>query len=321
MDSPRSPIGNYPMRLRMVVPTDWRRPHTEESYRLYWSDEARYGMVYPRPAETASYYDVANYYTHSSEIVKDGQNSNLLTRLLVRVSWLLDRTVYVDSNWYAQHFGAAKQRILDVGCGDGRILAELEKNGHIVFGIEPDVNALSVAVKRGLNVYEGTIEQVPTQLKDEKFDTIFMTHVLEHFVDPLKALQNAVEMLADGGRLVIEVPNNAALGFEQSGPTWRWLDVPRHLNFFTPHSLREMCSLVGLTPTVTEFRGYTRQFHKEWLADEQEIWDRYKASLNGDSHVLPKRSTRWNVLKLLSQTIVASDEKKYDSVRVIAVKK
>ena len=308
------------MRLRMVVPTDWRRPDIQESFALYWSDEEEYGMVYPRPTDTASYYEVDDYYTHQSDIVKDGKNQSWLTRLIVRVSWWLDRTIYIDSDWYTAHFGEQTQRVLDVGCGNGRILTELKSIGHSVVGIEPDPTAREVAVSQGLSVYAGTAEAIPEQLANSEFDTIFMTHVLEHSVDPLKALQNAVDLLATGGRLVVEVPNNAALGFQKSGLTWRWLDVPRHLNFFTPQSLREMCRMIGLEHERTEFRGYTRQFHTEWIANEQEIWDRYKASLNGQSHILPRRSTTWESLKLLSQTMIAPDEKRYDSVRVIAYK-
>ena len=321
MDAPRSPIGGYPMRLKMVVPTDWRRPEIQESFDLYWSDEDAYGMVYPRPIDTASYYDIDDYYTHQSDIVKDGQDQSWLTRLIVRVSWWLDRTIYIDSKWYAERFGLQSEQILDVGCGSGRIIAELKSAGHTVVGIEPDPAAREIAISQGLTVYQGTAETVPDELSDSKFDSIFMTHVLEHSVDPLKALRNAVSLLKDGGKLIVEVPNNAAAGFQQSGLTWRWLDVPRHLNFFTPHSLREMCQLSGLEHDRTEFRGYTPQFHQEWVANEQTIWDRYKASLNGNSHILPKRSTTWQSLKLLSQTLVAPDEKRYDSVRVIAYKR
>ncbi|MGB1251525.1 MAG: class I SAM-dependent methyltransferase [Candidatus Promineifilaceae bacterium] len=321
MDAPRSPIGGYPMRLRMVVPTDWRRPGSQESFDLYWSDEEEYGMVYPRPTDTASYYDIEDYYTHQSDIAKDGKNRSWLTRLIVRVSWLLDKTIYIDSDWYTAHFGPESQRILDIGCGSGRILSELKAIGHTVVGLEPDPAARDVAQAQGLTVYPGMAEAVPEELVGSQFDTIFMTHVLEHSVDPLKSLRSVVDLLADGGKLIVEVPNNAAVGFQRSGLTWRWLDVPRHLNFFTPHSLRKMCKTVGLEHDRTEFRGYTRQFHAEWIANEQEIWDRYEASLNGQSHILPKRSTTWQSLKLLSQTIVASDEKRYDSVRVIAYKR
>lgn len=309
------------MRLKMVVPTDWRRPGVKESFDLYWSDEEGYGMVYPRPTDTASYYEIDNYYTHQSGIAKDGQGQGWLTRVIVRVSWWLDKTIYIDSNWYTERFGSRPQHVLDIGCGSGRILSELKAIGHTVVGVEPDPNARKIAVAQGLTVYPGTAENIPTELHAAQFDAIFMTHVLEHCVDPLKALQNAVNLLADGGKLIVEVPNNAALGFQKSGMTWRWLDVPRHLNFFTPASLRGMCQMMGLVHEQTEFRGYTRQFHKEWIVNEQEIWDRYKASLNGESHILPKRSTPWQSLKLLSQTLMASDEKKYDSVRVIAYKR
>ncbi len=313
------------MRLRMTIPVDWRRPESAESYQLFWDDKSEYGMLYPRPSieSVASFYKVDDYYTHHSRDLRKTTSvfDNMFGRVLGRVSWQLDNSVYISPAWFASHYGEAPVRILDIGCGGGQLLAELKQKGHAVVGVEPDSDARKIAEERGVTVYAGTAEQLPDEVVGQTFDAIFITHVLEHCVDPVTALSNSAELLSPNGKVTIEVPNHRALGFQKAGLTWRWLDVPRHLNFFTPNSLQAACREAGLNPIDIEYRGYTRQFDANWIRDEQKIYDRYEAKLNGKSHILPERKSQWQAWKLFSQTLFVEDAKKYDSVRVIAGKK
>jgi SAM-dependent methyltransferase len=309
----------------MTVPLDWRRPEVRESYEMYWDDVSQFGMIHPRPAaeEVPAFYDVPEYYTRS-EAASDrpyqvNHRHQFTVWLLCRLSWQVDDSVHIGADWFTQNHGPAKARILDVGCGSGEKMVTLAQAGHEVVGVEPDPIARQLALKRGLCVFEGTAEKMPAELEDGSFDAIIMTHVLEHCVEPVLAIENAVRLLKSGGHLTVETPNNAAMGSENAGTAWRWLDVPRHLNFFTPQSLRAVCELGGLTPVATEFRGYYRQFLPEWLHDEQYIWDKYKAHTNGNT-AMPERNTEWRSWKLLLKTMFAPDDKKYDSVRVIARK-
>ena len=45
---------------------------------------------------------------------------------------------------------------------------------------------------------------------EQRFDSIFIVHVLEHLIDPVTVLKRAGELLAPGGRLFLIVPNGAA---------------------------------------------------------------------------------------------------------------
>lgn len=312
------------MQLRMTIPMDWRRPTNEDSYNLFWDNQNEYGMLHPRPSvqTVATYYDISDYYTHSGVDIRKhrGNFSGVMARVLGRLTWQIDRSVYLDKAWFKQHFGDRSYRILDVGCGGGSLLADLQKAGHDVVGLEPDPAARKVAAERGITVYDGSAENYPDHIEPASFDIVLMVHVLEHTVDPVTAVTSASKVLKPGGSFIVETPNHDALSFQQSGSTWRWLDVPRHLNFFTTKSLDTICRVADLSPYKTEFRGYTRQFESAWIGDEQKIWDHYRVRLNGSSHLLPKRNTQWEAWKLFSQTMFATDNKKYDSLRVIARK-
>src|SRR6266850_3384010 len=115
-------------------------------------------------------------------------------------------------------------------------------------GVEPDPTARRVAAERGLEVYAGTAEELPPEIRHRAFDIVVFSHVLEHCLEPIRALQIAASRLKPNGVTVVETPNNEAAGCREAGSAWPWLDVPRHLNFFTAQSLRLACQAVGLTP-------------------------------------------------------------------------
>ena len=66
-----------------------------------------------------------------------------------------------------------------------------------VRGVEPDPRAVRVARERGLDVMEGTAEQLPAEVQDRRYDLIVFSHVLEHTLDPVLALANARELLTE----------------------------------------------------------------------------------------------------------------------------
>jgi 2-polyprenyl-3-methyl-5-hydroxy-6-metoxy-1,4-benzoquinol methylase len=302
----------------LTLPCDWRRPGVTARYTLYWSDADQYGMLHPRPTpeQSAEFYQLDDYYTHRAE-AEAARPLTLAERLRIRIAWQFDRGSEIDAAWLRHHYPAGSARVLDIGCGSGRILALLHAAGHTVIGVEPDEAARSVAQQRGLTVLPGTAEALPAGLAGQSFDLIVLTHVLEHCLDPVQALRNATALLAPGGKLVVETPNNAAVGRKRAGPTWRWLDVPRHLNFFTPHSLQSAARLAGLQPLTLEYRGYTRQFQPDWIADERLIRERLLENGTPAADLPPANSSR-RAWQLLWRTLSAESAERYDSVRLIA---
>lgn len=77
------------------------------------------------------------------------------------------------------------------------------------------------------------------KLEDGPYDIIILSHVLEHFTDPVSVLRTAAGALASGGSLVIEVPNDVEGIYTING-----LDEP-HLTFFTEPSFRLLMEKAG----------------------------------------------------------------------------
>jgi SAM-dependent methyltransferase len=95
----------------------------------------------------------------------------------------------------------------------------------------------------GVEIVTTSIESLPA---DTRFDLIILFQVLEHIGEPVKLLNECAKRLQHGGKLIINVPNFASWQSRFAGPKWLHLDVPRHLNHFTPESIAETLGRAGL---------------------------------------------------------------------------
>jgi len=140
---------------------------------------------------------------------------------------------------------AEGQRVLDIGCGDGRALEVLRNRGWSVMGIEPDLAAVERAMAKGLAVECRAVEELGVHSGD--LDAVTMSHVIEHFEAPESALRTAYKFLRPGGVMVVVTPNAKSLGHTVFGENWMHLDPPRHLQIFSPHALVVMARRVGFS--------------------------------------------------------------------------
>ncbi len=94
-------------------------------------------------------------------------------------------------------------RVLDVGCAEGYLAAELAARGCSVVGVEPDARAAAIARDRGLSVLEFDVEEVA--LDASEFDVVLFVDVLEHLRAPVPVLRQALA----AGAAIVSVPNIA----------------------------------------------------------------------------------------------------------------
>lgn len=134
-------------------------------------------------------------------------------------------------------------RALEVGCGDGWMLGALRDHGWRVFGSERSTEGARAAVEiNGIPMFVGDLNA----LAPSRFNLVILFQVLEHLSDPLDAIRKSAELLQPGGMMVVAVPNAASWQARAFGRFWFHLDVPRHLQHFSPESLGRLFQKIGL---------------------------------------------------------------------------
>lgn len=99
----------------------------------------------------------------------------------------------------------AGARVLDLGCGDGALLAWLKDNKQVDGrGIEIRPDLAQKAAARGVAVYQGDLEDSLTEYPDQAFDFVILSQTLQEIRRPLEIL---AEMLRIGRRAVVAFPN------------------------------------------------------------------------------------------------------------------
>jgi 2-polyprenyl-3-methyl-5-hydroxy-6-metoxy-1,4-benzoquinol methylase len=104
-------------------------------------------------------------------------------------------------------------------------------------GIDPDPQAIQRATVNGLSIHHATLGEWATPDHRDTYDAVTLSHVIEHFHDPVGALCDVASLLRPGGRIWIATPNLESAGHRYFGRYWRALDPPRHLVLFTVRSL------------------------------------------------------------------------------------
>lgn len=93
------------------------------------------------------------------------------------------------------------ERILDVGCGDGRLTQALVAAGSIVVGVDSSPQQVEAARKRGLDVRVTDAESLDFI---EEFDAVFSNAALHWGKQPQKVIEGVWRALRPGGRFVGE---------------------------------------------------------------------------------------------------------------------
>lgn len=120
----------------------------------------------------------------------------LAMRRLDRTGWLRFDELDEEQTLLAAVAAVRPRRVLDVGCGDGR-LASLYAAPEVVC-LDGSEAAVEAARARGLDARLGDAQALP--FEDGSFDVVTASHMLYHVPDRGRALDEFVRVLRPGGR-------------------------------------------------------------------------------------------------------------------------
>ena len=166
----------------------------------------------------------------------------------------------VNSNTRVDHavianFIEPRARVLDVGCGDGALLALLQEQLQVDGrGVELSQRGVNECVARGLSVIQGDADTDLVFYPDKGFDYVILSQTLQATRDPRQVLR---ELLRIGDRAIVSFPNfghwrmRLSLLFRGRMPVTKdlphsWYDTP-NIHFCTIRDFVELCDEIGAT--------------------------------------------------------------------------
>lgn len=131
------------------------------------------------------------------------------------------QTIRAAQTWSAQQYGdnarfvaeladavlsdlqvQPNQRILDIGCGDGYLTAQISRAGASVVGIDSSRELVAAARDRGLDARVMDAQQLPFR---QEFDAVFSNAALHWMKDAPAVIAGVRRALKPGGRFIAEM--------------------------------------------------------------------------------------------------------------------
>ena len=147
-----------------------------------------------------------------------------------------------------------KSTILDIGCGEGDLIQQLQNNKQAdIRGLEINGELVRTAISKGLSVIQGNAEKDLTQYYDQSFDYVILSQTLQAMFNPKNVLN---ELLRIGAKTIVSFPNfghwriRTQLLFKGEMPItkelpYEWYDTP-NIHFFTLKDFLEMCRMTNI---------------------------------------------------------------------------
>jgi methionine biosynthesis protein MetW len=149
--------------------------------------------------------------------------------------------------------------VLDLGCGDGELLARLvsarNARGR---GVEIEEAMIRECLAKGISVFQGDLDEGLKEYATGSYDYVILNETLQALHEPVMLLQ---EMVRVGKHAIVNFPNfgyivnRAQLFFQGRMPVnkdlpYQWYDTP-NIHFCTRRDFVELCSELGIAVLKT----------------------------------------------------------------------
>lgn len=240
--------------------------HQDTSHDLWnWfqcsSKECACLYLNPRPNLESIHLAYQNYYTYSdskqtlrgedsdSQAPNSTSSSNSIQtpsswkEILRRLyQMLLDLTPLAGWRSLTENLGIEDEvpgRLLEIGCGSADRLKLMQNKGWTVLGQDIDPNACIKAEKKhGLTVYNQPVSELP--IEKSSMDVVVLSHVIEHLHEPKKMVEQALQLVKPGGKLILITPNAQSMTRKIFGRYWYPLEHPRHLILYNSVNIQTL---------------------------------------------------------------------------------
>ena len=153
-----------------------------------------------------------------------------------------------------QHYATSKARVLDAGCGEGRTLAmaKMINPEVLLYGIDLQDYLGGERTRSGVDFKLCNLDKDNIPYPDDYFDFINCSHVLEHLISPINAMNEFMRVLRPGGVVYIETPHTRWTSLPRvpfltsDKGVYSFWDDPTHVRPHTRNSLRLACEMAGL---------------------------------------------------------------------------
>jgi len=150
-------------------------------------------------------------------------------------------------------------QILDVGCGTGEDLIDLELIGfRRLLGVEPFIPS-DIVYPNGVKILKSSLDSI-----NGTFDFIMLHHSFEHMKEQLKVLQKLNSLLPSGHYVLIRIPIRS-YAWEHYGTNWAQIDAPRHFFLHSVDSFKLLASQAGFEISQIIYDSNEFQF---WASEQ-----------------------------------------------------